>query len=49
MHECPECGQTCDCDCDDTWCDWDWPEASACIHRCAEPEDADLPDADESS
>lgn len=23
MHECPECGQACDCDGDDTWMDTD--------------------------
>lgn len=32
MHECPECGQACDCDIDDLW----WDEAPAdcdCDHE----------------
>lgn len=36
MHDCPECGQACDCDSEDTWIDSpDW-----CEHDC-EPEDED--------
>ena len=31
MHECPECGQACDCDGEDTWHDWDSDEAEECI------------------
>ena len=30
MHECPDCGQACDCDGEDTWFDWDSDEALNC-------------------
>lgn len=30
MHECPECGQACDCDGEDTW--FDWPHNANCRH-----------------
>ena len=30
MHECPECGQACDCDGEDTWHEWDSGEAEDC-------------------
>lgn len=29
MHECPDCGQACDCDGEDTWLDED-----ECEHLC---------------
>ena len=31
MHECPECGQACDCDGEDLWHDWDSDEVEECI------------------
>lgn len=33
MHECPECGQACDCDQDDTWFD-DLQTMLSCTHQC---------------
>ena len=39
MHECPDCGQTCDCDGEDLW--HDWPFNLDCTHEC-EDEDDDL-------
>ena len=30
MHECPECGQVCDCDGEDTW----YENVTACVHDC---------------
>ena len=39
MHECPECGQACDCDGDDIWNDY---AALFCTHDCDEDEDDDL-------
>lgn len=30
MHECPECGQVCDCDGEDTWYGWDEIEDCNC-------------------
>lgn len=33
MHECPECGQACDCDGEDTWFD-DEQTALNCEHVC---------------
>jgi hypothetical protein len=38
MHECPECGQVCDCDCEDTWFD----EDLGCSHECDEHDEYDL-------
>lgn len=32
MHECPECGQACDCDGEDTWVSW--PYNLDCMHEC---------------
>lgn len=32
MHECPECGQACDCDGEDTWVGW--PANLDCTHDC---------------
>ncbi len=32
MHECPFCGEVCDCDMDDTW---DLPIPDDCPHVCA--------------
>lgn len=34
MHECPECGQACDCDLEDIW----WDDFPNCTHNC-EPEE----------
>ena len=42
MHECPRCGQACDCIGDDLWCD---AEAEFCECDC-EDEDDDLCDFD---
>lgn len=39
MHECPECGQVCDCCGDDTWNDL---ESRVCTHKCEEREDDGL-------
>ena len=33
MHECPDCGQVCDCIGDDTW---DSSESAYCCHECDE-------------
>lgn len=35
-HDCPECGEVCFCDGDDTWFD----DADDCTHNC-EPEEGD--------
>lgn len=35
MHECPNCGQACDCCGDDLWNDL---EAADCTHECEESE-----------
>lgn len=45
MHECPICGQACDCCGDDLWND---AEAANCEHDCGEmySEDYDCDDAD---
>lgn len=37
MHECPDCGMACDCDCDDLWSDVP-PKDCACL---CEDEQAD--------
>ena len=34
MHECPECGQMCDCDGEDIFWDWDTEPAEECTHAC---------------
>ncbi len=37
-HSCPDCGQACYCDGEDTW----WDEYDECIHECEEEtEEAD--------
>lgn len=36
MHDCPSCGEACDCDGEDTWHD----RVSNCDHEC-EPEEDD--------
>ena len=36
MHECPICGQACDCIGDDTWDD---TEAYECEHDCEDDEE----------
>lgn len=38
MHECPECGQACDCDGEDVWNDY---AGRTCRHDCEDEEDAD--------
>jgi hypothetical protein len=40
MHECPECGQVCVCDCDDTWFD-DLQTLLNCSHKCENFHDDD--------
>lgn len=39
MHDCPCCGEVCDCDGEDTWVSW--PYNRDCEHQCPEPEDED--------
>lgn len=41
MHECPYCGEVCDCDMDDTW---DLPIPNDCPHVCKDDEDDDFDD-----
>ena len=36
MHECPDCGQTCDCDGEDVWNDW---AGRTCRHACDDEDD----------
>jgi hypothetical protein len=36
MHECPFCGDVCDCDCDDTW---GLPVPDDCPHVCNDTDD----------
>ena len=48
MHECPNCGEVCDCDLDDTW---GLSVPDDCPHVCGDPdgwfeEDRDLSDAE---
>ncbi len=38
MHDCPECGQTCDCDGEDIWNAY---AALDCAHDCDEHDDGD--------
>lgn len=40
MHECPECGQACDCDGEDTWISF--PYNLGCTHECELFEDDDI-------
>ena len=51
MHECPDCGQACDCDGEDTWHEWDSEEAENCSCGCEgeldDFEDDDFYDAGE--
>ena len=45
MHECPDCGQACDCIGDDTW---DFLESFYCTHECDERDEDDFwPDGQE--
>ena len=37
MHECPECGQACDCDMEDTWIE----SPDDCSHDCEPFDDED--------
>lgn len=39
MHECPRCGNVCDCDMEDTWFEA-YPEG--CSHDCEDEVDDDL-------
>jgi len=43
MHECPECGQACDCDGEDTWFD----NYTNCEHECDEWEEDNLGEEEE--
>ena len=45
MHDCPECGQACDCDGEDTWNSGPWVYLH-CQHDC-DPEEDDFFDDDE--
>jgi len=36
MHECPECGEACDCDSEDMWFD---ESSEVCEHECEEEEE----------
>ena len=51
MHECPECGQDCDCDGEDTWNDIGSLDWLNCTHDCEgygyDDEDDLTPDDDE--
>jgi hypothetical protein len=38
MHECPECGQACDCDLEDVWTDFN----DNCVHPECEADDDEL-------
>lgn len=42
-HECPDCGQACYCDGDDTWMDL-WATGGDCCHTCPEDENGDYGD-----
>jgi hypothetical protein len=42
MHECPECGQACDCDGEDTWNDIGSSDWMNCSHECEDLDDDDL-------
>jgi len=39
MHECPDCGDVCDCDGEDMW--QSWPYNKDCEHSCEMEEDCD--------
>lgn len=41
MHECPFCGEVCDCDMDDTW---GLPIPNDCPHVCGDDEDDNFDD-----
>lgn len=38
MHECPYCGEVCDCDGEDIW----WDDVDECSHDCDEPSEEDF-------
>ena len=38
MHSCPDCGQACDCDGEDTWID---ENEDDCVHECQPDPDDD--------
>lgn len=39
MHSCPECGQACDCDGEDTWLEDAVVDIEGCGHQCEEFDD----------
>lgn len=43
MHDCPECGEACDCDGEDTWFD-NYP---GCRHQCEPDDDEDTDEEEE--
>jgi hypothetical protein len=45
MHDCPECGQACDCDGEDTYFD-DWETYLNCTHVCGPEYDDGFDDED---
>lgn len=49
MHECPKCGQACDCDGEDVWNDIGSSDWLNCTHECEDFEDDDdlMPDFDD--
>lgn len=47
MHECPECGEVCDCDGEDLWYDDDMQTYINCIHVCDYGEDDEVNDGNE--
>ena len=46
MHECPECGKTCDCDGEDTWRD-DYYECECGCWRDEDDDEDEFYDEDE--
>lgn len=43
MHECPECGEACSCDCEDTWHE-SGDAVDECVHQCPPESDEDQPE-----
>lgn len=46
MHECPECNQTCDCDGEDTWNDFDSSDVENCVHECEDMDEDEFENDD---
>lgn len=44
MHECPDCGEVCDCFGEDTW--YSWPYNMDCEHQCEAEREYDDDDFD---